>query len=245
MASQTFQAEQLERLGTDLELALGTSPKPRTVLSAAARALPHKVTMGTAFGREGCAIIHIIATEGLNVDLFTIDTGLFFDETYALWESLERRYGILIRAVRPKETIQQQGARLGPALWKHQPNRCCFLRKVVPLREQLAMFDGWVTGVRRAQGPSRADAPIVTYEQQYNVIKFNPLAAWSDEELDTFIEKHAIPTNPLHERGFPSIGCWPCTSEVKPGEDARAGRWRGRSKTECGIHVPTEAEASQ
>lgn len=233
----------LERLARELEGCLGPAPKAVAVLRAALQALPEKVTFGTAFGREGCALVHLIATEGLAVDIFTLDTGLFFDETYELWETLEKRYGVAIRAVRPKETVQEQGKRLGPALWNNQPNRCCFLRKVVPLREQLAMFDGWVTGVRRAQGPSRVNAPIVSYEEQYNVLKFNPLALWSNDSLEAFISKHDVPTNPLHLEGYPSIGCWPCTSQVAPGEDPRSGRWRGREKTECGIHVPSQGDS--
>lgn len=209
---------------------------PVSVLRRALEELPGRVTLGTAFGKEGCVLIHLVATHRLPVDLFTLDTGLFFAETYRLWSRLEARYGVRIRAVRPRETPDEQAARLGPDLWERQPNRCCHLRKVLPLREALRDAVGWVTGVRRAHSRVRREAQLAAFDPEHGLVKLNPLVAWTDAELDAFIARHAIPTNPLHTRGYPSIGCWPCTSPVAEGEDPRAGRWRGQSKTECGIH---------
>ncbi|MEO1331877.1 MAG: phosphoadenylyl-sulfate reductase [Myxococcota bacterium] len=229
--------ERLEAVAHDLAGRLDPGDKPARNLAAALDAVGGRVTLGTAFGREGCVLVHLVATHQLAVDLFTLDTGLFFEETYALWEALETRYGVEIRRIEPRESIDDQAARLGPALWERQPNRCCHLRKVVPLRGVLAEFDGWVTGVRRGQSAVRAQAQISAYDTEHNVVKINPLVAWSDEKLNAFIETHQIPINALHARGYPSIGCWPCTSPVAPGEDPRAGRWRGQSKTECGIHA--------
>ncbi len=215
---------------------------PETFLRTALEHLPGRVALGTAFGREGCALVHVVASAALPIDVFTLDTGLFFPETYALWRALEERYGIEIRAHRAKETPEEQAERLGPALWERQPNRCCHLRKVLPLREALNGAVGWVTGLRRDQSPLRRNATVASVDAQHGALKLNPLVDWSDAELDAFIAQHEIPTNPLHARGYPSIGCWPCTSAVSPGEASRAGRWRGRAKTECGIHADFAAK---
>ncbi|MEO1482940.1 MAG: phosphoadenylyl-sulfate reductase [Myxococcota bacterium] len=198
------------------------------------------ITLGTAFGAEGCALVHLVASADLPIDVFTLDTGLFFPETYELWRDLEARYGISIRAVRPAQTVAEQADTYGQALWERQPSRCCHYRKVVPLRGLLGGYDGWITGVRRGQSAVRREAKLASFDEQHQLIKLNPLVGWSNEKLDAFVKTHEIPINPLHAKGYPSIGCWPCTSPVKAGEDARSGRWRGHSKTECGIHDYSE-----
>lgn len=227
----------LEVVADELARNLSPEDKPERNLAAALEAVGGRITLGTAFGREGCVLVHLVATHELPIDLFTLDTGLFFEETYALWDALETRYGVEIRRIEPRESIDDQAARLGPALWERQPNRCCHLRKVVPLRGVLAEFDGWVTGVRRGQSAVRAQAQVCSYDSGHDVVKINPLVAWTDEKLNAFIKTHQVPINALHDRGYPSIGCWPCTSPIAPGEDPRAGRWRGQNKTECGIHA--------
>lgn len=226
----------LRELATRLDRE-GWGLNPVEFMGLSIKTLGPKITLGTAFGKEGCVLIHLIAEAGLPVDLFSLDTGLFFEETYALWRRLEDRYGVKIRAVHPKQTVAEQSETYGDALWERQPNRCCHYRKVMPLREQLKGFDGWVTGVRRTQSAVRKAASLASYAEEHDIVKLNPLVSWSDAQLEAFIETHHIPTNPLHARGYPSIGCWPCTSAVAEGEDSRAGRWRGRSKTECGIHT--------
>lgn len=217
--------------------ALDETMEPAHILGQIPRFVAGRTTLGTAFGREGCALIHIIAENSISIDIFTLDTGLFFEETYELWEKLQSRYGVTIRGVRPSESVEEQSQRLGSSLWDRQPDRCCYLRKVLPLREELKNASVWVTGLRRAQSAVRGHATLVSYEDRHDVLKVNPLVAWSDDALDTFIREHDIPTNPLHARGFPSIGCWPCTTQVAEGENARAGRWRGQNRTECGIHA--------
>lgn len=208
------------------------------ILAWAAAAYAPRITLGTGFGVEGCVLIHLIATSRLPIDIYTLDTGLLFPETYDLWRRLERRYGVTIRAVRPVHDVGQQAALHGPALWEHQPDLCCTLRKVEPQRAALAGFDAWISAIRREQTPARARAPIVEREPRYGVVKINPLARWSAADVWRLVGEHDVPYNPLHDEGYPSIGCHPCTSPVADGEEPRAGRWRGREKQECGLHGP-------
>jgi phosphoadenylyl-sulfate reductase (thioredoxin) len=184
-------------------------------------------------------LVHLIAEERLPIDVFTLDTGLLFPETYDLWRRLEARYGIRIRGVQPALSLGAQATEYGDALWDHDPDRCCELRKVAPLQGELAGIDAWVTAIRRDQTHRRANAAIVEQDQSGDRVKVNPLAAWTRDDVWTFLRANDVPYNPLHERGYPSIGCVPCTTAVAPGEDSRAGRWRGHTKTECGLHLPS------
>ena len=210
---------------------------PGDIVAWAAEHFAGRVTFATGFGVEGCALIDMIARRGLAVDVFTLDTGLLFFETRDLWERLQARYGVTIRAVRPEETVNEQAARWGPALWERDPDRCCQLRKVEPLGAALRGFDAWLSAARRDQTPDRARIPVVGRDPRFCLVKVSPLAAWSSADVWDYVRAHDVPTNALHERGYPSIGCWPCTTPAEKGEDARAGRWRGRDKTECGLHV--------
>jgi phosphoadenosine phosphosulfate reductase len=206
------------------------------ILAWAAHQFAPRVTFGTGFGAEGCVLIHLIAEHALPIDVFTLDTGLLFDETYDLWRRLEARYGLRIRAVRPALSVAEQAAAFGDALWARDPDRCCGIRKVAMLQHELAGMDAWITAIRRDQTPQRARAAIVEPDLASDRVKINPLAAWSHEDVWSFIHANAVPYNALHDRGYPSIGCAPCTTSVRDGEDPRAGRWRGREKTECGLH---------
>jgi phosphoadenylyl-sulfate reductase (thioredoxin) len=210
---------------------------PAEILRWASQRFGNKLTFATGFGAEGCVIIDLIARHDLPIDLFTLDTGLLFPETYALWRQLESHYGVAIRAVRPSHTVEQQADEHGSRLWERDPDRCCELRKVVPLRNALAGFDAWITAIRRDQTSERAHARVVEHDRKFGLIKVNPLVAWTHDDVWAHIYAHDVPYNSLHDRGYPSIGCQPCTAAVMPGEDARAGRWRGRSKKECGLHV--------
>jgi phosphoadenosine phosphosulfate reductase len=211
--------------------------KPPTEILEWAVANSSRVAFATGFGAEGCVLIDLIGRAKLPVEVFTLDTGLLFDETYALWAALEQRYGITIRAVKPKLTVDEQAIVEGPALWKRDPDRCCDQRKVVPLREALAGFSSWITAIRRDQTPERANAQIVEDDPKFGLVKINPLVTWTHDDVWGHIYANDVPFNPLHERGYPSIGCKPCTSQIIPGEDLRAGRWRGAGKRECGLHV--------
>ncbi len=207
------------------------------VLAWAARRFAPRLTFATGFGAEGCVLIDMIGRLDLPVDLFTLDTGLLFPETYALWRRLEERYSITIRAVRPAQTVVEQARTLGDRLWDREPDRCCALRKLEPLRGALAGFDAWITAIRRDQTADRASAAVLEEDARFGLAKVNPLVAWTAADVAAYVRENDVPVNPLHQQGYPSIGCLPCTSRVLPGEDPRAGRWRGRVKTECGLHA--------
>jgi phosphoadenylyl-sulfate reductase (thioredoxin) len=210
---------------------------PEEVLAWAATNAGPRVAFATGFGAEGCVIIDLIARAHLPIDVFTLDTGLLFPETYALWKALEARYRIAIRAVVPARTVEQQAEDDGPALWSREPDRCCDQRKVAPLRVELAGCSAWVTAIRRDQTPERATAQLVEPDPKFGLVKINPLVTWTHDDVWGHLYAHDVPFNPLHEQGYPSIGCQPCTSQIVPGEHLRAGRWRDASKRECGIHV--------
>jgi phosphoadenylyl-sulfate reductase (thioredoxin) len=222
----------LEAAARDLEAA--SAPD---ILRWAVAHVP-RLTFATGFGAEGCVLVDLIARERLPIDVFTLDTGVLFPETHELWDRLQDKYGVAIRAVRPAETIAAQAVAHGPRLWERDPDRCCDLRKVAPLGAELRKFDGWITALRRDQTPQRATAPVVERDGKFGLIKLNPLARWTHDQVWAHLYAHDVPYNALHERNYPSIGCAPCTSPVSPGEDPRAGRWKGTVKTECGLHVP-------
>lgn len=214
------------------------------------------LTFATGFGAEGCVIIDLVGRHRLPIDIFTLDTGVLFPETYALWKQLEAHYGITIRGVAPDQVIASPGfagARSNPGgsaesidrLWETEPDRCCELRKVKPLRRELASFSAWITAIRRDQTPERATAQIVETDRKFGLYKINPLVAWTHDEVWGHLYANDVPTNPLHERGYPSIGCAPCTSPIVPGENLRAGRWRGADKRECGLHVPDSPASAE
>lgn len=204
------------------------SESPVEILRWATTHVP-RVAFATGFGAEGCVLVDIIGREKLPIDIFTLDTGVLFPETYALWRALEAKYGISIRAVPPTQVIDR--------LWESDPDRCCELRKVQSLRQALRGFGAWITAIRRDQTPERANAAVVENDPKFGLIKINPLVAWSHDDVWGHLYAHDVPTNPLHQQGYPSIGCAPCTSPIVPGENLRAGRWRGAAKTECGLHL--------
>lgn len=221
-------------LGSANERLAGRSAEE--ILCWASGRFAHRLAFATGFGPEGLVLLDLIARHRLPVDVFTLDTGLFFPETYALWQRLEAHYGLTIRAVRPALSVEAQAERYGDALWAHEPDRCCSLRKVEPLAAALAPHEAWISAIRADQTRDRAVARVVERDRRHGLVKVNPLLAWSSDDVWAYLGANGVPTNPLHAKGYPSIGCWPCTSPVRPGEDARAGRWRGHVKTECGLH---------
>jgi len=210
------------------------SERPEDILAQAVQQYP-KLTFATGFGAEGCALIDMIARAKLPVDIFTLDTGVLFPETYELWQRLEDKYGVAIRAVKP-ELVEE-------AQWTRDPDACCENRKVKPLRKALAGYDAWITAIRRDQTPERANAQVFERDAKFGLAKVNPLVAWTHDDVWGYLYANDVPYNPLHDRGYPSIGCQPCTSAIIPGESLRAGRWRGTAKKECGLHVPERKSA--
>ncbi len=225
----------------DLEAAvhdLETSSTAEILTWAVAR-FGRRLTFATGFGAEGCVLIDLIGRHGLPIDVFTLDTGLLFDETYELWRRLETKYGLTIRGVEPELSVADQAFTHGDRLWERAPDRCCGMRKVFPLQTELARVDAWITAIRREQTPQRANALVVEWDTKFEIAKVNPLVRWTKTDVWAHLIQHDVPYNPLHDQGYPSVGCQPCTSQVGSGEDDRAGRWRGIAKTECGLHGPT------
>ncbi len=169
-------------------------------------------------------------------DIFYLDTDFHFQETYETRDRLAERYGINFVQVKPLLTPEEQAAKHGDELWKSDPNACCNIRKVEPLTRVLGKYDAWITGIRREQAPTRANAKKVEYDTKFGLVKFNPLASWTQDDVWNYIREHDVIYNPLHDQNYPSIGCAYCTRQVMPGEDPRAGRWSGHQKIECGLH---------
>jgi phosphoadenylyl-sulfate reductase (thioredoxin) len=210
---------------------------PEDVLIYAADRYFPRIGFSTGFGPEGCVILDLIGELALPIRVFTLDTGLLFQETYDLWRRLEAHTGLQIECVRPAQTVEQQARAHGERLWESDPDRCCALRKVEPLREAVSGLDAWISAIRRDQTADRADARVLEHDARFGLVKVNPLAEWTQDQVWDYLRANDVPFNPLHQRGYASIGCSPCTSPVRPGEPARAGRWRERPKTECGLHA--------
>jgi phosphoadenosine phosphosulfate reductase len=207
------------------------------ILKWASNRFGARLTFATSLGIEDCVITDLIARNSLAVDHFTLDTGLLFPETYALRQRIQDKYRLVIDPVLPTDTVDEQAVREGPELWTREPDRCCELRKLQPLRARLANYDAWITAIRRDQTPERANAPVVAWDARFGLVKINPLVRWTADDIRSYVREHDVPYNPLHDQNYPSIGCVPCTSQVAPGEDPRSGRWRGKEKTECGLHL--------
>ena len=180
---------------------------PEAVLAALAPRFPGSIALANSFGAEDCVLVDVIARARLPIRVFTIDTGFLFAETYALWARLEERYGIRVEAARPPDTDILPGA---APQWDVDPDACCHARKVLPLRSVLGGLAAWVTGIRRDQTPERAAAKVVEWDPRFGLVKVNPLAAWTHDDVKAYARAHDVPTNPLHEQGYPSIGCAPC-----------------------------------
>ncbi|MGA2066798.1 MAG: phosphoadenylyl-sulfate reductase [Thermoguttaceae bacterium] len=213
--------------------------RPEDILAWAVQTYFPRFTMATGLGPEGCVIISMLARIEPRVYVFNLDTGYQFRETLQLRERIAERYGMVIDLRRPELTVPQYEARHGGPLYKRDPDRCCFDRKVTVLQRVAAGYDAWATGIRRDQSPTRADTPLVRWDKKFGLVKISPLAAWTKQDVWKRIMDERVPYNPLHDAGYPSIGCWPCTRAVQPGGDERAGRWSGTAKTECGLHVPS------
>ena len=193
--------------------------------------------MIVASNMQDAVLVDLAARALPGVDVLFLETGYHFPETLGTRDAVAAVYGVTIVNAEPEHTVAEQDALLGRDLFARDPDRCCFLRKVVPLQSTLARYDAWVTGVRRVEAPTRADTPLVTYDEKNGLVKLNPLAAWSDERMQAYIDEHGVLVNPLVAEGYPSIGCRTCTARPLPGSDPRSGRWAGRAKTECGLHA--------
>lgn len=213
------------------------SASPQEIIRWAVENFHPKLTMATAFGPEGCVILYMLSQIERSVPVFNLDTGYQFRETLELRDRIAQRYGIEVELKKPELTVEQYEAQHGGPLYKTNPDQCCFDRKVKVLRQSVVGMHAWMSGIRRDQSPDRAQAPIIGWDKKFNLVKISPLANWTKKDVWKLITDEKIPYNPLHDQGYPSIGCWPCTRSVMFGEDERAGRWSGFKKTECGLHT--------
>jgi phosphoadenosine phosphosulfate reductase len=195
------------------------------------------IALACSFGAEDVALVEIVAKVDPRTRVFYLDTDLLFAETYGVRDRLVEKYGIDFVPYKAVWTLAEQAQNHGDQLYSRDPNLCCQIRKVEPLKNALRDLRAWITGIRRDQAPTRANAGHIEADDKFGLIKFNPLARWTSEDVWSYIGKHGVPYNPLHKQGYPSIGCTPCTRQVAPGEDPRAGRWAGFAKKECGLHA--------
>jgi phosphoadenosine phosphosulfate reductase len=195
-----------------------------------------RLCLTCSWQKQSSVLVHMVGELGIDIPVVELDTGLFFRETYETRERLVERYGLEL--IRPEIiSIAEQHKHEGPNLWESNPDRCCHVRKVEPLERALKDYDAWISGIRREQSLTRKDAQRVEFSERYDVWKIQPLVDWDAKRVDAYIHVNEIPYNPLHDAGYPSIGCIPCTRPVSRDEDERAGRWADSDKIECGIHT--------
>jgi phosphoadenosine phosphosulfate reductase len=210
---------------------------PEQILSWAFKRFRNEIAISSAFGAEGMVLIDMASRLRRDFRVFTLDTEFLFPETYNLMDQIEERYAIKIEKVYSLLSPEAQERIHGPRLWSRNPDRCCELRKVEPLRRKLAEFRAWITSIRRDQTTVRANAQKIDWDTKFGLLKINPIADWSSQQVWRYIYAHNVPYNPLHDQNYPSIGCTHCTRAIRAGEDSRAGRWSGFAKTECGLHT--------
>ncbi len=189
-----------------------------------------------ASSMQDAVLVHLVSQVAPGLDVLFLDTGYHFAETLGTRDAVAATYDVNLITLTPRQTVAEQDVSYGPKLHDRDPDRCCGLRKAAPLDRALQRYDAWATGLRRAEAPTRAGTPVVSYDARRGKVKVAPMAAWSDQDVEDYIAEHGILINPLLTAGYPSIGCAPCTRAVAAGEDPRAGRWAGAVKTECGIH---------
>jgi phosphoadenosine phosphosulfate reductase len=226
--------QNLSEIGESLE-----GQSPQYILRWAVDTYGSKLTMATAFGAEGCILLAMLAEIAPDIHAFNLETGYQFRETLELRERIKHRYDIEVHYVRPEETVEQMEARFGGPIYRTRPDECCRIRKIEPLKRAVAGFDAWISAIRRDQTSDRAQSGIVEWDNKFQLVKVNPLANWTKQDVWDYIEANDVPYNPLHKEGYPSIGCWPCTRPVdtEAGElHDRSGRWSGLVKVECGLH---------
>lgn len=209
---------------------------PQEVLVKAVENYAGGLVLASSFGAEDVVLIDMLHKLAPTMPVFYLDTNKHFTETYATRDKLQERYSTTFIQVLPKLTLAEQANVHGDNLWEKDPNLCCQIRKVEPLQRVLSGYQAWITGIRREQSPTRANAKKVEWDEKFNLVKFNPLADWTDGQVWEYIHANDVPYNPLHDNNYPSIGCSVCTRAVRPGQDPRAGRWAGFEKTECGLH---------
>ena len=190
-----------------------------------------------ASNMQDAVLVDLAATVRPGVDVLFLDTGYHFVETVGTRDAVEAVYDINVVNVTPENSVAKQDELFGKDLFAREPNECCRMRKVEPLSKALRGYSAWVTGLRRVEAPTRANAPLISWDKAFGLVKITPIAAWTDEDMQNYIDANDVLVNPLVFEGYPSIGCAPCTAKPIAGADPRSGRWAGTSKTECGLHA--------
>jgi phosphoadenosine phosphosulfate reductase len=222
--------ELVSHVGAELELA-----PAEVIIEWAVATFGDRFAITSSMG--DAVLAHLASTVAPGIDVVFLDTGYHFVETIGTRDAVEATLPVNLRTISPAQTVAEQDAEHGKDLYKTDPDLCCALRKVKPLADTLSEYDAWATGLRRAETHNRVIAPVVGWDARKGKVKVSPLARWSDEQVEQYILDNGVLVNPLVHDGYPSIGCWPCTRRVAPGDDPRSGRWAGTSKTECGIHA--------
>lgn len=228
---QTIAVDDIEALQTQFENA-----HPQEILRWAVETYGDKLAVVTSFQATGIVTLHMLKEITDDFNVLTLDTGLLFPETYQLIDDVESFFDIRVQRIKPEMTLPQQAKQEGSLLWETNPNQCCHIRKTVPLHQALSGYDAWLTGVRRDQSSTRANTPVISWDARNGLVKVCPFANWTEEMIWTYINAYELPYNKLHDRGYPSIGCYTCT-KVPAGDNLRGGRWSNQNKTECGIHI--------
>jgi phosphoadenosine phosphosulfate reductase len=218
-----------EQAGRDLEEASATD-----ILGWAAETFGRRLCVTSSM--EDAVVAHLASRALPGIDVLFLDTGYHFPETIGTRDAVDAVLDVNVITLNPRRTVAEQDAAHGPRLYERDPDLCCRMRKVEPLAEGLAGYDAWATGLRREESPTRAGTPVVGWDDARKMVKVSPIARWTQADVDAYVEEHGVLTNPLLMDGYGSIGCAPCTRRLLEGEDARAGRWSGRAKTECGLH---------
>ena len=224
----------LDALGRTFE-----TKSPQDVLGYAIERYHPRLVLACSFGAEDVVLVDMIHRINPDVPLFYLDTDFLFPQTYRTRDRIVERYGLTpaqVIQIKPLLTPDRQAEEYGDRLWTTNPDQCCQLRKVEPMTRVLGNFEAWVTGIRRDQAPTRAHAKLIEWDHKFQLVKVNPLAAWTWSDVWTYIKIYEVPYNELHDQNYPSVGCTHCTSPVADGEDPRSGRWKNSGKTECGLH---------
>jgi len=224
----------LERVALDAGRELENATPPE-ILSWAAQTFGDRFCVLSSMA--DAVVLSLAAEAKPGVDVVFLDTGYHFVETIGTRDAVAASYDVNVISATPAQSVAEQDAKYGTDLFARDPDQCCALRKVAPMNTALANYDAWATGLRRDESPTRADTPVVQWDARRRKVKVNPIARWTQSDVDDYIAAKNILVNPLLDDGYLSIGCWPCTARVEPGADVRSGRWAGRAKTECGIHL--------
>ncbi|MBW0116820.1 phosphoadenylyl-sulfate reductase [Pseudonocardia abyssalis] len=213
---------------------LGPDASAQLLLAWAAETFGPRLIV--ASNMQDAVLVDLAAKAAPGVDVLFLETGYHFAETIGTRDAVEQVHDVRIVNATARRSVAQQDLEFGKDLFARDPGACCAMRKVEPLQETLAGYDAWVTGVRRVEAPTRANTPLIQFDDKFGLVKINPIAPWSDEDMDAYIAANGILVNPLVAEGYPSIGCAPCTAKPAPGADPRSGRWAGTAKIECGLH---------